>query len=107
MYHLLYWFGAESVSMMDSALFVHKKKGVVMQMTKILKAGNFVRITDIRFIDKTIMDWRNGDVLQIKEVDESTNTILVYDREKKLAEYIFDYEFDGLEIINSPTRVIE
>lgn len=61
--------------------------------------GDYIEIIKIMFIDKTIMDWKDGDILQIKDVDPKYNRILVYDNKKEKAEYIYDYEFDGIRRI--------
>lgn len=58
--------------------------------------GDYIEIVKIMYIDKTIMDWKNGDILQIKDVDPKYNRILVYDNEKTKAEYIYEYEFVGI-----------
>lgn len=61
-----------------------------------LHPGDSIEIVNIMYIDKTIMDWKNGDILQIKDVEPMSNRILVYDSMKTKAEYIYDYEFNGI-----------
>jgi hypothetical protein len=61
-----------------------------------LHPGDSIEIVNINYIDKTIMGWKNGDILQIKDVEPEFNRILVYDSAKTKAEYIYDYEFAGI-----------
>jgi len=61
-----------------------------------LHPGDSIEIANIHYIDKTVMDWKNGDTLQIKDVEPEFNRILVYNSAKTKAEYIYDYEFAGI-----------
>lgn len=66
--------------------------------TKSLNPGDKVKVKNIMYIDKTIMSWKNGDVLTIREVEPLYDRILVNDTASNMAEYIYDYEFDGLTL---------
>lgn len=68
---------------------------------KNLKPGDKVVVENIMYIDKTIMNWKNGDILTIREVDPLYDRILVNDTESEKAEYIYNYEFIGLKLYNS------
>lgn len=65
---------------------------------KSLNPGDKVKVKNIMYIDKTIMSWKNGDVLTIREVEPLYDRILVNDTDSNMAEYIYDYEFDGLTL---------
>ena len=60
------------------------------------RPGDSIEIVNIMYIDKTVMGWQNGDILQIKDVEPEFNRILVYDITKTKAEYVYDYEFAGI-----------
>lgn len=66
-----------------------------------LQPGDYIEIVNTTFIDKTIMDWKNGDVLQIKDIEPEYNRILVYNSTKEIAEYIYSYEFIGIQPIKN------
>lgn len=63
--------------------------------------GESIEIVNIMFIDKTAMDWENGDILEIKDVEPKFNRILVYDNKREKAEYIYNYEFVGIRQVHS------
>lgn len=65
-----------------------------------LSPGDKIVVKNAMYIDKTIMNWKNGDVLTIKKIEPLYNRILVNDTDSELAEYIYDYEFVGLEFKN-------
>ena len=73
-----------------------------MTMKKInlenLSPGDKIVVKNFMYIDKTIMSWKNGDVLTIREVEPLYDRILVNDTDSNMAEYIYDYEFDGLTL---------
>lgn len=62
-----------------------------------LNPGDEILVKDLMYIDKTIMSWKVGDTLTIREVEPLYDRILVNDTDGDLAEYIYNYEFRGLE----------
>lgn len=59
--------------------------------------NEFIKIIDVDLIKQGEMLWKSGDVVQIKDIDVFENRIEVWNKEKWLSEFIYEYEFDGIE----------
>lgn len=57
----------------------------------------FIKIINVDVIKQGDMLWESGDIVQIKDIDIFENRIEVWNKEKWLSEFIYDYEFDGIE----------
>jgi len=62
--------------------------------------NKFIKIVDVSLIKQGDMLWKNGDIVQIKDVDVCENRIEVWNEDKSISELIYDYELDGITRID-------
>lgn len=58
--------------------------------------NEFIKIVNVSLIKQGDMLWKDGDIVQIKDVDTFENRIEVWNEDKSLSELIYDYELDGI-----------
>ncbi|UNY48785.1 hypothetical protein P9294_gp070 [Bacillus phage FADO] len=63
--------------------------------------GDFIKIINVNRIRQGSYLWSNGDVVEVREVEEEAGRIEVWNREKTLSELIYIDEFKGIEKIKS------
>lgn len=57
-----------------------------------------IKIENVSLIKQGDMLWKDGDIVEIKDVEISENRIEVWNKDKTLSELIYDYEFGGISI---------
>ncbi|MCA1029329.1 hypothetical protein LCM23_25280 [Cytobacillus kochii] len=68
------------------------------------KKGEKVKIINVDSIKQGSLLWQDGDIVEIKGVEiggEGYNRLDVWDKDKRLSEYIYPYEFDGISKSNA------
>lgn len=63
------------------------------------KAKDKIKIVDVNKIKQGDTMWENGDVVEVKNVDEEYNRLDVWRRDKYLSEFIYEKEMEGIEPI--------
>ncbi|MCR8641475.1 hypothetical protein NV379_02285 [Paenibacillus sp. N1-5-1-14] len=64
-------------------------------------ANECIKIIDVSKIVQGDMLWKNGDIVQIKEVDVYENRLDVWRKDKYLSEFIYDYELRAIEKVSA------
>ncbi|GEM_PF-3873092 len=66
-----------------------------------VQKGDLIKIVDVSCIAQGDYLWSNGDIVEVKDVEENENRIEVWDKDKFLSELIYTYEFKGIEKVRS------
>jgi hypothetical protein len=59
--------------------------------------GDSVKIVNVDIIKQGDYLWSNGDIVEVRDVEEDENRIEVWNTEKTMSELIYTNEFRGIE----------
>jgi hypothetical protein len=61
--------------------------------------GGLIKIVNVDLIKQGDYLWSNGDIVEVKDIEEYEDRIEVWNTDKSLSELIYTHEFKGIKLL--------